>query len=39
MVIHEILGTCMFVGYQVNGKDPKDLQQKITDDEVEIPLD
>ncbi|KAG8647259.1 hypothetical protein MANES_09G068860v8 [Manihot esculenta] len=37
--VKEILGTCVSVGCTVDGKDPKDLQQEITDGEVEIPLD
>ncbi|KAL0017386.1 hypothetical protein SO802_004455 [Lithocarpus litseifolius] len=34
-----ILGTCVSVGCRVNGKDPKDLQQEISDGDVEVPLD
>ncbi|KAG4385355.1 hypothetical protein GLYMA_12G075500v4 [Glycine max] len=37
--IKEILGTCVSVGCTVDGKDPKDLQQEITDGDVEVPLD
>lgn len=37
--VKEILGTCVSVGCTVDGKDPKDLQQEITDGDVEIPLD
>ncbi|KNA04566.1 hypothetical protein SOVF_198460, partial [Spinacia oleracea] len=35
--VKEILGTCVSVGCTVDGKDSKDLQQEIADDEVEIP--
>ncbi|KAJ0670951.1 putative ribosomal protein L11/L12 [Helianthus annuus] len=35
--VMEILGTCVSVGCTVDGKDPKDLQQKIADGYVEIP--
>nr|POE84287.1 60s ribosomal protein l12 [Quercus suber] len=35
----EILGNCVSVGCSVDGKDPKDLQQEITDGDVEVPLD
>nr|DAD39282.1 TPA_asm: hypothetical protein HUJ06_013605 [Nelumbo nucifera] len=35
----EILDTCVSVGCMVNGKNPKDLQQEITDDNVETPQD
>ncbi|KAL6198086.1 hypothetical protein ACLB2K_027878 [Fragaria x ananassa] len=31
--------TCVSVGCTVDGKDPKDLQQEITDGDVEVPLD
>ncbi|KAJ6372815.1 hypothetical protein OIU76_027192 [Salix suchowensis] len=34
--VKEILGTCVSVGCTVDGKDPKDLQQEITDGDVEI---
>ena len=37
--VKEILGTCVSVGCMVNGKDPKDLQQEISDGDVEVPLD
>jgi large subunit ribosomal protein L12e len=37
--VKEILGTCVSVGCTVDGKDPKDLQQEISDGDVEIPLD
>ncbi|XP_041006381.1 60S ribosomal protein L12-like [Juglans microcarpa x Juglans regia] len=37
--VKDILGMCVFVGCTVNWKDPKDLQQEITDGDVEIPLD
>ncbi|KAG6472472.1 hypothetical protein ZIOFF_069936 [Zingiber officinale] len=37
--VKEILGTCVFVGCTVNGTDPKDLQQEISDGEVEVPLE
>ena len=37
--VKEILDTCVSVGCMVNGKDPKDLQQEISDGDVEIPLD
>ncbi|CAJ1968518.1 unnamed protein product [Sphenostylis stenocarpa] len=37
--IKEILGTCVSVGCTVDGKDPKDLQQEITDGDVEVPLE
>ncbi|XP_004293618.1 PREDICTED: 60S ribosomal protein L12-like [Fragaria vesca subsp. vesca] len=37
--VKEILGTCVSVGCTVDGKDPKDLQQEITDGDVEVPLD
>ncbi|KAL0426403.1 UNVERIFIED_CONTAM: 60S ribosomal protein L12 [Sesamum latifolium] len=37
--VKEILGTCVSVGCTVDGKDPKDLQQEITDGDVEIPQD
>ncbi|KAL6138581.1 hypothetical protein ACLB2K_063862 [Fragaria x ananassa] len=33
--VKEILGTCVSVGCTVDGKDPKDLQQEITDGDVE----
>ncbi|KHN48295.1 60S ribosomal protein L12-1 [Glycine soja] len=36
--IKEILGTCVSVGCTVDGKDPKDLQQEISDGDVEVPL-
>ena len=35
--VKEILGTCLFVGCTVDGKDPKDLQTEIDEGEVEIP--
>ncbi|KAF2284651.1 hypothetical protein GH714_028836 [Hevea brasiliensis] len=34
--VKEILGTCVSVGCTVDGKNPKDLQQEITDGEVEL---
>ncbi|KAL6145825.1 hypothetical protein ACLB2K_056509 [Fragaria x ananassa] len=34
--VKEILGTCVSVGCTVDGKDPKDLQQEITDGDVEL---
>ena len=37
--VKEIFGTCVFVGYTVDGKDPKDLQQEIIDGDEEIPQD
>ncbi|MED6216902.1 60S ribosomal protein L12-3 [Stylosanthes scabra] len=37
--VKEILGTCVSVGCTVDGKDPKDLQEEITDGDVEIPQD
>ncbi|KAK4408949.1 60S ribosomal protein L12-3 [Sesamum angolense] len=37
--VKEILGTCVSVGCTVDGKDPKDLQQEITDGDVEVPQD
>ena len=37
--VKEILGTCVSVGCTVDGKDPKDLQQEISDGDVEVPLD
>ncbi|KAL7170159.1 hypothetical protein ACSBR2_035088 [Camellia fascicularis] len=37
--IREILGTCVFVGCTVDGNKPKDLQQNISDGDIEIPLD
>ncbi|XP_041026845.1 60S ribosomal protein L12-like [Juglans microcarpa x Juglans regia] len=37
--VKEILGMCMSIGCMVDGKDPKNLQQEITDFDVEIPLD
>ncbi|KAL9331649.1 hypothetical protein ACSQ67_001259 [Phaseolus vulgaris] len=36
--IKEILGTCVSVGCTVNGKDPKDPQQEISDGDIEVPL-
>ena len=33
----EILGTCVSVGCTVDGEDPKTLQQKIDEGELEIP--
>ncbi|KAL9277177.1 hypothetical protein ACSQ67_025274 [Phaseolus vulgaris] len=36
--IKEILGTCVSVGCTVDGKDPKDLQQEISDGDIEVPL-
>ncbi|KAF2300601.1 hypothetical protein GH714_014363 [Hevea brasiliensis] len=36
--VKEILGTCVSVGCTVDGKNPKDLQQEITDGEVEVRL-
>ncbi|CAL9073254.1 unnamed protein product, partial [Musa acuminata var. zebrina] len=37
--VKEILGTCVSVGCTVDGKDPKDLQQEISDGDVEVPLE
>ncbi|XP_030958491.1 60S ribosomal protein L12-like [Quercus lobata] len=37
--VKEILGTCVSVGCTVDGKDPKDLQQEISDGDMEVPLD
>ncbi|KAL4610543.1 hypothetical protein ACB092_08G057400 [Castanea dentata] len=37
--VKEILSTCVSVGCTVDGKDPKDLQQEISDGDVEVPLD
>ncbi|XP_015072639.1 60S ribosomal protein L12-3-like [Solanum pennellii] len=37
--VKEILGTCVFVGCTVDGKDPNDLQQEIIDGDEEIPQD
>nr|KYP69751.1 60S ribosomal protein L12-1 [Cajanus cajan] len=37
--VKEILGTCVSVGCMVDGKDPKDLQQEISDGDVEVPLE
>ncbi|KAI6698121.1 hypothetical protein NL676_018240 [Syzygium grande] len=37
--VKEILGTCVSVGCTVDGKDPKDLQEEISDGDVEIPQD
>ncbi|KAJ0985202.1 hypothetical protein J5N97_003558 [Dioscorea zingiberensis] len=34
--VKEILGTCVSVGCTVDGKDPKDLQQEITEGDVEV---
>ncbi|KAM0064817.1 putative ribosomal protein L11/L12 [Helianthus debilis subsp. tardiflorus] len=36
--VMEILGTCVSVGCTVDGKDLKDLQQKIADGYVETPV-
>ncbi|ESW33906.1 hypothetical protein PHAVU_001G108100 [Phaseolus vulgaris] len=36
--IKEILRTCVSVGCTVDGKDPKDLQQEISDGDIEVPL-
>uniref|UniRef100_A0A3Q7GW01 Large ribosomal subunit protein uL11 C-terminal domain-containing protein n=1 Tax=Solanum lycopersicum TaxID=4081 RepID=A0A3Q7GW01_SOLLC len=38
-IVKEILGTCVFVGFTVDGKDPKYLQQDIIDGDEEIPQD
>eukprot|EP00898_Chlorokybus_atmophyticus_P004578 jgi/Chlat1/5120/Chrsp33S05119 len=35
--VKEILGTCVSVGCTVDGEDPKDLQEKIDDGELDIP--
>jgi len=35
--VKEILGTCRSVGCTIDGKDPKDLQQKINGGVIEIP--
>ncbi|MBA0845748.1 hypothetical protein Goarm_022490, partial [Gossypium armourianum] len=37
--VKEILGTCVSVGCTVDGKDPKDLQQEISDGEIDVPLE
>ncbi|KAJ6817602.1 60S ribosomal protein L12 [Iris pallida] len=37
--IKEILGTCVSVGCTVDAKDPKDLQQEISEGDVEVPLE
>lgn len=37
--VKEILGTCVSVGCTVDGKDPKDLQQEISNVDVEVPLE
>ena len=37
--VKEILGTCVFVGFTVDVKDPKYLQQDIIDGDEEIPQD
>ncbi|KAK7826144.1 60s ribosomal protein l12 [Quercus suber] len=37
--VKEVLGTCLSMGCTVYGKDPKDLQQEISDGDVEVPLD
>merc|ERR1719150_2107311 len=37
--VKEILGTCNSIGCTVNGESPRDIQQQITDGEVEIPRD
>ncbi|KAF3957566.1 hypothetical protein CMV_017436 [Castanea mollissima] len=37
--VKEILDACVSVGCTVNGKDPKDLQQEISDGDVEVYLD
>ncbi|KAI3996491.1 hypothetical protein MKX01_001329 [Papaver californicum] len=37
--VKEILGICVSVRCTVDGKNPKDLQDKIGDGTVEIPLD
>jgi len=34
--VKEILGACVSVGCKVGGKDPKDIQQEITDGTLEI---
>lgn len=35
--VKEILGTCNSIGCTVNGESPRDIQQQITDGEIEIP--
>ena len=35
--VKEILGTCVSVGCTVNGSNPRDVQKKIDDGEIEIP--
>jgi large subunit ribosomal protein L12e len=35
--VKEILGTCVSVGCKVNGSDPRDLQQQISDGNLEVP--
>ncbi|XWS66890.1 hypothetical protein CRYUN_Cryun05aG0239700 [Craigia yunnanensis] len=37
--VKEILGTCVFVGCTVDGKDPKYLQQEISEGEIDVPLE
>ena len=35
--VKEMLGTCNSIGCTVNGESPRDIQQQITDGEIEIP--
>lgn len=35
--VKEILGSCVSVGCTVNGKDPRDIQQGITEGSIEVP--
>lgn len=35
--VKEILGTCVSVGCRVDGEDPKTLQEKIDDGEIDVP--
>jgi large subunit ribosomal protein L12e len=35
--VKEVLGTCNSIGCTVNGESPRDIQQQITDGEIEIP--
>lgn len=34
--VKEVLGTCVSIGCTVNGKNPKDIQQQITEGTLEI---
>jgi hypothetical protein len=35
--VKEILGTCVSVGCTVDGEDPRDIQAKIDEGEVDVP--